>query len=61
MTTQRGFVDLSRGVKPLGYCIDGKLFVLGEPGPVSIERFNEVVGGDLGNGLTLTFEIDEDV
>lgn len=44
---------------PLGYIWDGKFFLLGEPGPVSVERFNEVVGGDMGNGWTLSFEEDD--
>lgn len=45
--------------KPLGYVWEGKTFLFGE-GEVSIERFNEVMGGDLGNGWSLSFEAGED-
>ena len=44
--------------KPLGWTWEGKTFLFGE-GEVSIERFNEVVGGDLGNGWSLSFETGE--
>ena len=45
--------------EPLGYTWEGRTFLLGE-GEVSIERFNEVVGGDLGNGMSVTFSVEDD-
>jgi hypothetical protein len=51
-------MDLSEGLKPLGYILGGKFFIFGE-GEVSLGRFNEVVGGDIGGGWTLSFEPEE--
>lgn len=48
--------DTIKNMKPLGYTWEGRTFLFGE-GEVSIERFNEVVGGDMGNGLSLSFEV----
>lgn len=52
--------DTIKNMVPLGYTWEGRTFLCGE-GEVSIERFNEVVGGDMGNGLSLSFEIVEDI
>ena len=49
-----GVMDLSN-LKPLGYTWDGKFFLLGEPGPVSVERFNEVCGTP-----NITFSVTDD-
>ena len=44
-----------------GFTWDGKFFLFGREGEVTIEEFNEVVGGDMGNGMTVEFSItDED-
>lgn len=51
--------DTIKNMKALGWTWEGRTFLFGE-GEVSLERFNEVVGGDLGNGLTLSYEIVED-
>ena len=45
--------------KPLGFTWDGHMFLFGE-GEVSIERFNEVMGGDIGGGWHLSFESGDD-
>ena len=51
--------DTIKNMKPLGYTWEGRTFLMGE-GEVSIERFNEVVGGDMGNGLSLSFSVEDD-
>lgn len=51
--------DSLSNFKPLGYVWEGHTFLFGE-GEVSIERFNEVVGGDLGNGWSLSYEVADD-
>ena len=46
---------------PLGYTWNGQLFLLRREGPVSVEEFNEVVGGPIGDtGWTVSFEVSED-
>lgn len=42
--------------KPLGFSWGGHLWLMGHPDPVTVEQFNEVVGGDLGNGWSLSYE-----
>ena len=51
--------DMLKNMKPLGWTWEGRTFLFGE-GEVSIERFNEVVGGDMGNGLSLSFSVEDD-
>ena len=51
--------DTLRNMEPLGWTWEGRTFLFGE-GEVSLERFNEVVGGPLGNGMTVSFEITDD-
>jgi hypothetical protein len=49
-------------VIPLGYTWEGHFFLFGREGPVTVEEFNEVVGGPIGaTGWTVSFEVsDED-
>ena len=51
--------DTIKNMRPLGWTWEGHTFLFGE-GEVSLERFNEVVGGDMGNGLSLSFDITDD-
>ena len=51
--------DTLRNMEPLGWTWEGRTFLFGE-GEVSLERFNEVVGGDMGNGLSLSIDITDD-
>jgi hypothetical protein len=46
---------------PLGYTWNGNFYLLGREGPVTIEEFNEVVGGPIGDtGWTVSFGVSED-
>lgn len=51
--------DELRDWQPLGWTWNGRVFLFGE-GEVTIERFNEVVGGTAPNGVTYEFSIVED-
>ena len=42
-----------------GWTWGGRVFLSGE-GEVSIERFNEVMGGPMGNGYSVSFHITDD-
>lgn len=53
-----GVLDL-KNIKPLGYTNNGKFFLLGE-GEVTIERFNEVVGGEGPGGIRYEFSVSHD-